>query len=505
MAKAQRKPVPEEAFLKYFGMRRQPFGPPADPLEIFDCEQYNLLYERLVRATEYSGRLAVICGVDGSGKTTLLNRFVANLPENTVFARFDETCKTGKQFYFDFLTQLGFDEISGTLREFRNITREFLIYKGTASHPVLILVDNAHLVKPSVLEQLRWISATKTKDAKVVSLVLVGNLDLPRIMESPAMRSLKFDDRTDFNIRVYTESETDAYVSHCLHASGGADEAKFSSTARAMIYRYTGGIPAQINALCSAALAEACVRENGVIHDELIRAVADKEKMLPHAVPLKSKGRRTSDANYVGKTEAEPDEERTGNSKAERKGTTGTQRKATVQLTADFKKDKPATKKAKADLREARVLIESLEMSLAERDSRIAELTATLDTYASDLMNVQAQLSAHTEFSDKRPSPDEAVLSIEVLKNGNCEQIVDIGQDQSRVMIGRAEDSELRLGGQFVSRHHALIVLSNGEVFIEDLKSFNGTIVNGSRISRRKINGGDKINIGDYELRTNFH
>ena len=69
-------------------------------------------------------------------------------------------------------------------------------------------------------------------------------------------------------------------------------------------------------------------------------------------------------------------------------------------------------------------------------------------------------------------------------------------------MIGRTDESELRLSGQFVSRHHALIILSDGEVFIEDLKSFNGTIVNGSKITRREISPGDKINIGDYELRT---
>ena len=69
-------------------------------------------------------------------------------------------------------------------------------------------------------------------------------------------------------------------------------------------------------------------------------------------------------------------------------------------------------------------------------------------------------------------------------------------------MIGRAEDSELCLCGSFVSRHHALIVLSNDGVFIEDLKSFNGTIVNGTRVTRREISPGDKIIIGDYELRT---
>ena len=502
MAKAQRKPLPEETFLKYFGMRRPPFGPPLDPLEIFDCEQYSLLNERLASATEHAGRLVVICGVDGSGKTTLLNRHVANLPEDTAYARFDETCKTGKQFYFEFLKQLGFDEISGTLNEFRNIIREFLIYQGKAGNPVLLLVDNAHLVKPSVLEQLRWISATKIKERGVLSMVLAGNSDLPRIMKSPAMRSLKVDHRVDFNIRAYTESETEAYVWHCLSASGGADVAKFSNDARAMIYRYTGGIPGQINALCNATLAEACARENRVIDDKLIRAVADKEEMLPHAVQLKSKGRRKTDQNYTGNAAAEQTEDQSGVTKAVPKKT-GTKRQATtVKLTADLKKEKRATKTAQADIRNAKALIEKLEMSLTERDSRIAELEAGLDIYASDIKIVRAQLRAQTGLSDKQRSSNDAILSIEVLKNGICEKLVDIGQSQSRLMVGRAEDSELRLSGTFVSRHHALIVLSDGEVFIDDLKSFNGTIVNGSKISHRKISPGDKINIGDYELRT---
>ena len=306
------------------------------------------------------------------------------------------------------------------------------------------------------------------------------------------MRSLKFEHRVDFNIRVYTESETEAYVWHCLNASGGADVAKFSNEARSMIYRYTGGIPGQINALCSAVLAEACAQENRVVHDKLVRAVADREKMLPHAVPLKNKGRRKTEQNFVGNAEAAQTEEQSAVTKAVPKKT-GTNRKATTaKLTADLKKEKRATK----------ALIEKFEMSLAERDSRIAELEAGLDIYASDLTIVQAQLRAQTGLSDKQHLPNDAILNIEVLKNGNCEQIVEISQSQSRVMVGRADESELRLSGQFVSRHHALIVLSNGEVFVEDLKSFNGTIVNGSKITRHKISPGDKIKIGDYEIRT---
>ena len=68
-------------------------------------------------------------------------------------------------------------------------------------------------------------------------------------------------------------------------------------------------------------------------------------------------------------------------------------------------------------------------------------------------------------------------------------------------MIGRSEDSELRLKSEFVSRHHALIVCTDDGLHIEDLNSFNGTIVNSEKISRHKLQIDDTIMIGKFEIR----
>ena len=83
-----------------------------------------------------------------------------------------------------------------------------------AGDPVLMMIDNAHLVHPKVLEQLRLISAIKAKNHRVLSVVLAGNSDLVQIMDSPAMSQIKFHSHVHFNIRVYTREETANYVCH---------------------------------------------------------------------------------------------------------------------------------------------------------------------------------------------------------------------------------------------------------------------------------------------------
>ncbi len=295
MARAQEDLEATPTYLEFFGMTRAPFARVAQPEAIFHAEQYSLLYEHLARASTRPDCLIVVCGADGSGKTSLLNRYIASLGEEAFFACFDENCSDATQFHCGFLRQLGFNDITGSLNELRHISREFLVHRGLAGDHILLLVDNAHLISPSVLEQLRWLSDVKANDQRAVSIVLSGNADLPRIMDSPAMRSLQFRDHVDFNIRVYTRQETDEYVRHRMRLAGGAESAKWSSDSRALIHRFSGGIPGLINRLCNAVLSEACAQETRVITEELIRNVAEEHKFVPHVIPLHCRGRRRSD------------------------------------------------------------------------------------------------------------------------------------------------------------------------------------------------------------------
>src|SRR6187549_3991346 len=70
---------------------------------------------------------------------------------------------------------------------------------------------------------------------------------------------------------------------------------------------------------------------------------------------------------------------------------------------------------------------------------------------------------------------------------------------RDEITIGRKEGNTIRLTERNVSRKHARIVRANGAVAIEDLGSYNGVRVNGTRISQRTpLTVSDRVQIGDY-------
>jgi len=70
-------------------------------------------------------------------------------------------------------------------------------------------------------------------------------------------------------------------------------------------------------------------------------------------------------------------------------------------------------------------------------------------------------------------------------------------------IVGRSRLAQVHIPESTVSRQHARILLSPiGEVTVEDLGSSNGTYVNNEKIEgRRRLSDGDRIHVGDAELR----
>ncbi|MCC6337333.1 MAG: FHA domain-containing protein [Myxococcales bacterium] len=68
--------------------------------------------------------------------------------------------------------------------------------------------------------------------------------------------------------------------------------------------------------------------------------------------------------------------------------------------------------------------------------------------------------------------------------------------DQDSVLIGRTSECDVILYDPGVSRRHARIFVENGEFFVEDVGSSNGTQVNGEVIKRQPLKDGDSISLG---------
>ncbi|WP_198970353.1 FHA domain-containing protein [Xylophilus sp. ASV27] len=73
---------------------------------------------------------------------------------------------------------------------------------------------------------------------------------------------------------------------------------------------------------------------------------------------------------------------------------------------------------------------------------------------------------------------------------------------KKRTTLGRRPYSDVVIDNLAVSGQHAALHLgADGELAIEDLRSTNGTFVNGARVERQVLRHGDIIGIGQYQLR----
>jgi pilus assembly protein CpaF len=74
--------------------------------------------------------------------------------------------------------------------------------------------------------------------------------------------------------------------------------------------------------------------------------------------------------------------------------------------------------------------------------------------------------------------------------------------DKNEINVGRVQGNDLTLPKGNVSKHHARLLYRDGRFIVTDLKSTNGTYVNGRKIAQATIvREGDKIYIGDFVLR----
>ncbi len=73
--------------------------------------------------------------------------------------------------------------------------------------------------------------------------------------------------------------------------------------------------------------------------------------------------------------------------------------------------------------------------------------------------------------------------------------------DRPSTVIGRGRNADLVLNEATISRAHALFGYEGTRVFVQDLGSTNGTLVNGVREHRKLLAQGDELRMGKLLLR----
>jgi pSer/pThr/pTyr-binding forkhead associated (FHA) protein len=66
--------------------------------------------------------------------------------------------------------------------------------------------------------------------------------------------------------------------------------------------------------------------------------------------------------------------------------------------------------------------------------------------------------------------------------------------------VGRAPRADFIVDAALVSRLHCRITAADDNLEVVDLKSTNGTFVNGKRVHKAQLADGDKLRVGRVEL-----
>src|SRR5947208_13455771 len=92
------------------------------------------------------------------------------------------------------------------------------------------------------------------------------------------------------------------------------------------------------------------------------------------------------------------------------------------------------------------------------------------------------------------------MFSVVISEKGGAERRESF--DRTEINVGRVQGNDLMLPKGNVSKRHARLLYRDGRFIVTDLKSTNGTYVNGRKIAQATIvREGDKIYIGDFVLR----
>lgn len=265
----------------HFGFRHLPFQG-TDSQSFFTSSGYVDAYNQLLGAIRQQWGVVAVVGDSGIGKTLLLTKVMQEAPEHL-------------HFVFCPVAQLAFDDLLEFLCEALQVTAtddsraarcKALALASTSStgRRVLLVVDNAHALGDMVLGDLLRLLRRLRREAPVQLILgaessLVTDLRHEAALHPLAMNALVL------TLEPLSEVEVATYIRWQLKLAGGNADTLFPVAAIRRVYRYAGGVPRRINALCYRALSLAQQRRQSQVTVSMITEAARAEGLSTQALP----------------------------------------------------------------------------------------------------------------------------------------------------------------------------------------------------------------------------
>lgn len=263
----------------FFSLKQKPFSITSNPSFLYLSQRHKEALSSLTYGIRERVGFVQITGEVGTGKTTLCRALLRRLDERTKTAFIFNPDLTGTQLIQTIVQDLGIETARkdrGSL--FAELNR-FLLQQLADDNNVVVIIDEAQNLSSRALEQVRMLSNLEAEDRKLLQIVLAGQPELRKRLESPSLRQLRQRISVRYHIEPLDADEVPPYVEHRLRQAG-ADSLRptFHADAYEEMQRYTKGIPRLINIVCDKSLLAAYAMEKRSIDREIIRrAIAETE------------------------------------------------------------------------------------------------------------------------------------------------------------------------------------------------------------------------------------
>jgi general secretion pathway protein A len=154
---------------------------------------------------------------------------------------------------------------------FRQIRSDVSRLVAEARCRPILVVDQAHHLRPDVLEDLRLLTNYKMDAENRPCLLLLGQTELRRRLAMVVHEALAQRIVVRYHLPTLTRDEVPAYLAHRLRHAG-TEIALFEPAALEALFQATGGIPRKVNLLAHHALHAAALARVRSVSAEHVQA-----------------------------------------------------------------------------------------------------------------------------------------------------------------------------------------------------------------------------------------
>ena len=260
-------------WVKHFGLTHTPFTKTIGANQLFSRDGHAEAVARISFCIQESA-LGVITGDVGAGKTVAVRAAVAQLDPTRHHVIYIPNPAFGTRgLYVTIVSALGAHPRFHKAEVMAQAAGLLAAETAERHRRPIIIIDEAHLLSPQQLEELRLLTNADMDSTSPFAGILVGQPTLARQLRMGTFAALDQRIATRYQLKPMDLADTAGYLRHHL-ALAGRDEPLFADDAIARIHRAANGLPRQINNTATAALIAAATTGAQLVDDTHARKAA---------------------------------------------------------------------------------------------------------------------------------------------------------------------------------------------------------------------------------------